>query len=158
MEAADMPSTIFTAPDYNPARERRRKVILILIVCMVVVGAIMAWWFRYWPEEHVVNKFFDALQSQDYKSAYGIWQHDPNWQQHAQKYSGYPFEDFYRDWGPGGDWGIIKTHEVACAASPPGGNGVVVVETINGRVQKARVFVLSADKTLSFSPFEVVCH
>ena len=158
MEAADMPSTIFTAPQYNPARERRRKIILIVIATVVVVGAILAWWFRYWPEEHVVNKFFDALQAKDYNTAYGIWQHDPKWQQHPQQYSAYPFGDFYRDWGPSGDWGIIKSHQVDCAASPPGGNGVVVVVTLNDRAQKARMWVLSKDKTLTFSPFEVICH
>ena len=35
------------------------------------------WWFRYWPQERIVGHFFDALQQQDYKSAYGIWMHDP---------------------------------------------------------------------------------
>lgn len=158
MEAPTMPDTIFTAPQYNPARERKKKIIFIVTICAIALAAILAFWFRNWPEEHAVNKFFDALVQQDYKTAYGIWQHDPNWQQHPQKYSGYPFEDFYRDWGPGGDFGLIKTHRVDCAASPPGGNGVVVVEIINNRVDKARIFVLSSDKTLSFSPYEVVCH
>ena len=53
---------------------------------------------------------FDALQKQDYNTAYGIWMHDPEWQQHPQQACrNIPFNDFYRDWGPGGEWGLIKT-------------------------------------------------
>jgi len=153
-----MPDTIFTAPQYNPARERKRKILIIVAICVLVAAAVLVWWFRYWPEEHVVDRFFDALQAKDYKTAYGIWQHDPQWEQHPQAHSAYPFHDFYRDWGPGGDWGLIKEHEVQCSAAPPGGNGVVVVVTVNGRAEKARLWVLKADKTLTFSPFEVLCR
>ena len=46
---------------------------------ILVIVLALGWWFRYWPEEHVVGKFFDALQKQDYKTAYGIWMHDPQW-------------------------------------------------------------------------------
>ena len=38
---------------------------------------IIAWEFRYWPEEHQVNKFFDALQQQNFETAYGVWMNDP---------------------------------------------------------------------------------
>lgn len=153
-----MPDTIFTAPEYDAARERKKKTIAIVVVCVLVVGAFLVWWFRYWPQERIVGRFFTTLQAKDYETAYGIWQHDPEWKQHPQKYMQYPFNDFYRDWGPGGDWGLIKTHHVDCAASPSGGNGVVVVVTVNGRVDKAKVWVLKADKTLGFAPFEVQCR
>ena len=154
-----MPDTIFTAPEYDAARERKRKILVVGIICVVMVAACLGWWFRYWPQERVVNRFFDALQAKDYKAAYGIWQHDPQWEQHPQKYSQYPYNDFYRDWGPGGDWGLIKEHKVDCAAHPQNGNGVVVVVTVNGRVDKAKVWVLKEDKTLSFADmFTVQCR
>lgn len=154
-----MPDTIFTAPQYDAAKERKRKVIVIVIIVAVLVVAALLWWFRYWPQERIVDHFFDALQAKDYKTAYGIWQHDPQWEQHAQKYAQYPYNDFYRDWGPGGDWGLVKTHHVDCAAHPSGGNGVVVVVTVNDRVEKAKVWVLKQDKTLSFADmFTVQCR
>ncbi len=156
MDAETMPDTIFTAPEYDPARERKKKIITIVVICAILGGAFALWWFRYWPQEHVVDRFFDAVQAKDYETAYGIWLHDPGWKQHPQKYSQYPYNDFYRDWGPGGDWGLVKSHHVDCAAS--GGNGVVVVVTVNDRVDKAKVWVLKADKTLGFAPFEVQCH
>jgi hypothetical protein len=65
----------------------------------------LAWAYHNWPEEHVVDRFFDALQQKDYEDAYGIWMHDPAWKQHAQKYAKYSYGDFYNDWGPGGEWG-----------------------------------------------------
>ena len=141
MESPTMPSTIFTAPDYNPARERKRKVIIIVVVCVVVLAAVLAWWFRYWPQEHEVDRFFSALQAKDYKAAYGVWMNDSNWQQHPQQYSRYPFADFYSDWGPGGEWGLVNSHHVECAAKPSGGSGVIVVVSVNGRVQRALVWV-----------------
>lgn len=155
-----MPSTIFTAPTYNPARERKRKLVTIVVVCVVVLAAGLAWWFRYWPQEHQVDRFFDALQAKNYKAAYGVWMHDPAWEQHPQQYSRYPFPDFYSDWGPGGEWGLVNTHHVDCAASPSGGSGVIVVVTVNGRVQKALVWVETSDKTLSFPPpqLQASCH
>ena len=67
------------------------------------------------------------------------------------------------DWGPGGEWGLVKSYHVDGSAVPKGGNGtkfdvassgVVVVVTVNERVgQKAHVWVEKSDKTLGFSPF-----
>jgi hypothetical protein len=153
-----MPDSIFTAPEYDPARERKRRTIMIVSICVVVLVAAVLFWFRHWPQERIVDRFFATLQAKDYKTAYGIWQNDPQWEQHPQEYAQYPFNDFYRDWGPGGDWGLIKDHHVDCSASPEGGNGLVVVVTVNGRAEKAKIWVLKKDKTLGFSPFEVVCH
>ncbi len=158
MEAGTMPDSIFTAPEYDATRERKKMVIAIALVCLVAVIGALLWWFRYWPQEHAVDNFFTLLQAKDYKTAYGLWQHDPQWEQHPQKYAQYPYNDFYRDWGPGGDWGLIKDHYVDCAAGA--GNGVIVVVTVNGRVDKAKVWVTKSDKTLSFGPgtLEVVCR
>ena len=36
-----------------------------------------------------VNQFFEAVEQNDLKKAYGIWFHDPNWQQHPAQYSQY---------------------------------------------------------------------
>ena len=135
--------------------------ILGIVVAVIVLGLI-AWHFRYWSEEHHVDNFFAALEQQNFEKAYGIWMNDPDWKQHPQQYARYPFSEFMKDWGPGGEWGIIKSHSIDGTAVPQGGNagafvspsGVVVVVTVNERVgQKAHIWVEKESKTLSFSPF-----
>jgi hypothetical protein len=146
--------TLLDAKQYDSSRDRRRRIRAITIIAVFVVVAIVAWHYHNWPEERVADQFFQALQSRQYEIAFGIWMHDPNWQQHPSKYSQYPFNDFYRDWGPGGEWGLIKSHRIYGSGTPRGGGSGVIVEMIvNGRTEHARVWVEKSDKTLSFSPY-----
>jgi hypothetical protein len=155
--------TLFETKPYDPVAARKKRNRIIAIVVIVLVCAILAWNFRHYPEEHQVDKFFAALQKQDYEKAYGIWNNDPDWKQHPQKYANYAFGGFMQDWGPGGEWGLIKSYYVDGSAVPKGGNGtnfdvsssgIVVVVTVNERVaQKAHIWVEKSDKTLGFSPY-----
>ena len=146
--------TLLDAQQYDAAAERRRRLKIIGAIVLVLILAGLAWAYRYWPQERIVDHFFDALQQKDYESAYGIWMHDPQWKQHTEKFSQYPFNDFYRDWGPGGEWGLIKTHSIYASGTPKGGGSGVIVEVIvNDRSEHARVWVEKSDKTLSFSPY-----
>ena len=70
--------TLLDAKQYDPEKARRRRNRIISAILIVVVLGLLAWWFRYWPEERIVEHFFEALQRQDYNTAYGIWMHDPN--------------------------------------------------------------------------------
>jgi len=149
--------TLLDAKEFDLEKERKRKKRIIGIVVGVLILLCIVWWFRYWPEEHMVGRFFDALQKQDYQTAYGIWMHDPKWQQHPGEHPKYPFNEFYRDWGPGGEWGVIKTQKVYGASScPGGGSGIVVDVIVNDRAQHAQVWVEKSDKTLSFPPCELI--
>ena len=163
--------TLLDAPELDPTIARRRKQRMIAAILFVVIflgigvlGFLMGhgWWFRFWPEERVAGHFFDALQKQDYNTAYGIWMQDPEWKQHPDRYSRYPYNDFINDWGPSGEWGIIKSHHIDGAKVPEGysgspfatASGVVVVVTVNQRVSdKAHIWVQKDDKTLGFSPY-----
>ena len=58
------------------------------------------------------------------------WNHDPDWQQHKEKYSAYDFDQFTKDWGPMSDYGKIRSHQILMAKSY--GNGVVIGVNING--------------------------
>jgi hypothetical protein len=147
--------TLLDAKEYDPRKERRRNIIIASIIIAVLILGALAWFYRYWPEEHVADKFFAALQKQDYEAAYAIWMHDPQWKQHTQKYSQYSFNDFYKDWGPGGEWGLIKSYKIYASGTPPGGSssGVIVEVVVNGRAEHARVWVEKSDKTMSFSPY-----
>jgi hypothetical protein len=121
---------------------------------------VLAWagyHLRDYPERNAADKLFAAVKSQNYEAAYGIWFHDPEWKQHPAKYSTYAFNDFYRDWGPGGEWGLVKSYSIDCSLSPGGGSGVIVQVTVNGRTEHAYVWVQKSDRTLSFSPNEIEC-
>jgi hypothetical protein len=146
--------TLLDAKEYDPQKERKRQARVISAIVVLLVLGFLGWWFRYWPEERVADRFFDALQRQNYEAAYGIWMHDRQWEQHRDRYSKYPYHEFYRDWGPGGEWGLIKSHKIYAVGSPPGGgSGVVVDVTVNDRAERARVWVEKSDKTMSFSPY-----
>jgi hypothetical protein len=155
--------TLFEAPVYDAAKARRHRMRIVAAVAVAIVIGIIAWNFRFWPEEHQVNRFFEALEQKDFQRAYSVWMNDPDWQQHPQNYERYPFQSFMQDWGPSGEWGIINRHKIDGAAIPKGYNGspfikgssgVVVVVTVNDRIaDKAHIWVQKSDKTLGFSPY-----
>jgi hypothetical protein len=147
--------TLLDAQPYDPAKARRRKIQITIALLAVLVLAALAWVYRNWPEEHAVDKFFSALQHQEYETAYAIYFNDPGFRQHPQKYSQYPYADFYRDWGPGGEWGLIKSHRIYGSANTQGfgGGGVVVEVIVNERAEHARMFVQKSDKTLTVYPY-----
>lgn len=144
--------TLFEAKEYDPSHDRKRRNIIIAILTLVVILGALGWHFRYWPEERVAHKFFSALEQKDYEQAYGVWFHDPNWKQHPDQHKNYSFHDFYLDWGPGGQWGLVKTHKIYTTVG--GGSGVTVVVIVNGRSEPANVWVEKGDKTMSFPPRE----
>jgi hypothetical protein len=152
-----MGMTLLDAEQYDPEKGRKRRNQILAAAALLLIVLALGWWFRYWPEERMVGHFFDALQKQDYKAAYGIWMHDPEWAQHPDEHARYPYNDFYRDWGPGGEWGLIKTEKVyGASACPGGGSGVVVDVIVNDRAQHAQVWVEKSDHTLSFPPCELI--
>jgi len=149
--------TLLDAKQYDTARARRRNIWIILIVIFAIAGAWILYHMRDYPQRRIAAEFFAALQKQDYQAAYGIWFDDSAWKQNPSKYSNYQFNDFYRDWGPGGEWGLIKTYSVDCSLSPGSGSGVIVQVTVNGRAEHAYVWVEKSSKTLSFSPNDIEC-
>ncbi|HLX82589.1 MAG TPA: hypothetical protein VKR59_01740 [Terriglobales bacterium] len=147
--------TLLDAQTYDFAKARRRKITIAITIVSVLVLAGLAWMYRNWPEEHTVDKFFTALQQKDYENAYGIYFNDPTWRDHQKKYQQYTYADFYRDWGPGGEWGLIKSHRIYGSANTKalGGGGVVVEVIVNDRAEHARMFVQKSDKTLTVYPY-----
>ena len=107
------------AKEYDEAGARRRKRLIIGIIGTLLVVGFLVYQFRYWPEQRLVEKFFDALQGKDYETAYGLYMADATWQQHPQQHSMYPYNEFYRDWGPGGEWGLIKNYKIYATGECP---------------------------------------
>ena len=146
--------TLLDAPAYNAGRARkRRNAIIAGIVGVLILGALV-FVFWNWPAEHRVNRFFAALEGQQFEQAYGIWNNDPGWQQHADKYktSSYPYNRFLDDWNVNGEYGKITSHKILYATSSLGNNTLMAVE-VNGR--KTPVTLGVEHKTIGFTPFSL---
>lgn len=161
--------TLLDAPKFDEAKEKRRtRLILGGVVALFVL--LIGWWLVAgrpvdWPwnwNSHLLgrmaaNNFFKAVEANDLPKAYGIWFHDPNWQQHPQKFSAYTYERFTRDWAPDGvenEYGAIKSHRIAASAIR--GNSLMMGIFVNGRKTKAiNLEYFPPDHTLSFTPEDV---
>jgi len=152
-----MSTTLFDAQPYDEAKHRRHQIWSVGVIIAVIAIAALIWFNRYWPEERHVDRFFAQLQAKQYENAYGTWMNDPNWKQHPETYKRYTFHAFYLDWGPSGEWGTIKTYKIVAAQKPrPEASGVVIGVRVNERKNLCSIRVEFKDKTLGFSPDEMV--
>lgn len=154
---------LLDAKEYDPRPAQRRWRLIGLAVVLVIAAVLVWWFFRYWPEERVINRFFTAIEHKDYDAAYGIYNADPNWKQHPQKYNQYSLSQFMLDWGPASEYGPITSHSVDCATEPKKSgfqppSGVIVVVTINHRSESTSMWVEKKSRTLTLSPWTVLCH
>ena len=148
--------TLLDAKEYDAKgmQRKRRRIVGVVVAVLVIAGFV--WWNRFWPEQRVADHFFAALQKQDFENAYGIYFADPGWRQHQDQHSQYPYHEFWQDWGPGGEWGLIKSYKVYGTSNcPGGGSGVVVDLIVNDRAQHAQVYVDKSDKTISTPPCDL---
>jgi hypothetical protein len=153
---------LMDAPAYDPTSDNRRRNILIGVVVAVLLLGIVAftgfvsghgWLFTNLGYEHRANNFFDALEAKDYTKAYSIYYNDLDWQQHPDKYSGYPLARFTQDWTTDSPInGPITWHHVdksVSAGSGYFGTGVIVAVRVNSG-QKIFMYVNRADKTMTW--------
>jgi hypothetical protein len=145
--------TLMDAPKYDAVRERRHKHIVIAVFVLAVLSALGIWWFWNWPEEHRVNAFLATVESGDLAKAYGLWNQDPAWQQHPERYKAYGFDRFQQDWGSGSPNGQIRSHIFVLSKS--WGNGVIEGVDLNGGKTPVFLWVDRKTKTISFSPVEL---
>ena len=145
--------TLLDAPTYNARRARVIRNSIIAGLVAVVVIAAATWWFWNWPAQRRVNNFFAAVQAADFDKAFGIWNNDPNWQQHPDQYRLYNFDQFKKDWGPSSDFGVIRSHEITITKTV--GNGVVMGVAINGGKTPTFLRVDHKTKQIGFSPIEL---
>lgn len=154
---------LMDAKEYDPRPAQRRNRMIAIAVLVVLAVAAYLYFTRYDAEKKVINNFFHALEQKDFDTAYGIYQGDPDWKQHPQKYSTYTLNQFTLDWGPSGEYGPITSHRLDCALEPPkkdfvSPSGVVVVVTINNRAEPRSMWVEKKTKTITDSPVKVLCH
>jgi len=154
--------SLLDAPAYDPAPDRRKRnlligsLITILVLVLLTVGGYAmghGWLFTNLPAEHRVNTFFNALEAKDYNKAFGIYNNDPDWQQHPAKYSDYPLPRFTEDWTTESPVKApITSHHVDISRTDGSGmfgTGIIVAVHVNGD-HKLFMYVIKADGTMTF--------
>jgi hypothetical protein len=120
--------SLLDAPVYDEKKENLTRNIVIgsaalffLLVVLTIAGffAGHGWLFTNLGYEHRVNNFFNALEAKDYAKAYGLYNADPDWQQHPQKYTGYPLDKFTRSKGLSPRTTLIFRSPTAAVPSAP---------------------------------------
>jgi len=161
--------TLMDAPVFDEVGYRRNRSILISGAGLFVVLFIGGWlisgmpvdfpwnWWTHFRGRMTINHFLTAVEQNDLQKAFGIWNHDPDWQKHPQQYAGYPFARFQQDWSPNSsenEYGVIKSHKIVAARIS--GNVLLLGVQINGLKSK-NLFLNYDPKThvLGFSPVEL---
>jgi len=161
--------TLLDAPKFDEVRDRRIRAILYSSVGAVLVLLISFWliaghpvdWPWYWVHHlqarHTADRFLDAVEKDDLAKAYGIWMHDPDWQQHPQKFD-YTLKRFTEDWTTESPVGPIRSHHVDISktdGSGTFGTGIIVAVRVNGG-QKLFMWYEKKDGTLTYpAPHEL---
>jgi hypothetical protein len=152
---------LMDAPEYDPepARRRTRRIVIAAVSLIAIVA--LYFFFRYWPEEHAVNNFFEAIEQKNFEKAYGIYNADPAWKDHPQQFT-YTYNQFYLDWGPSGEYGIIGAHHIDCSTEPrksgfQPATGIIVVVTVNKNPVTRIMWVEKKNKELHISPMYAEC-
>jgi hypothetical protein len=156
--------TLLDAPkfDEKAAKRRRNLSIAALAAAGVVVVVYVVLWVTYfhsfefwsWPAELRTSSFMTTVEAGDFNKAFAMWYHDPDWQQHPDRYKNYDFNQFQKDWGVTSDYGKIRTHKILMSKSV--GNGTIVGLLVNG--DTAHPLFLRVDdksKQIGFSPVEL---
>jgi hypothetical protein len=136
--------TLLDAKEYHPEKERKRRIRIISAIVLILILMLVGWFNRFWPQKRIADKFFSSLQKQDFETAYGLYFSDPTWKQHPQNHKQYPFNEFWQDWGPGGEWGNVKSYQIY---------GVDLI--VNDRAKHAQLYVDKTDKTISTPPCDL---
>jgi hypothetical protein len=136
---------------YGAGEERRNRIIIRSILALLIAGVLgtLTWYLTLnHREEGVVKTFIAALKRGDTQGAYRIWGcSDP------KACSGYDYERFLKDWGPG-------------AADPPDLATMVLTDSeecnsavmLTLQVNAKRIEQLWVDKganTINFAPFPI---
>ncbi|MBI4460379.1 MAG: hypothetical protein HY648_10025 [Acidobacteria bacterium] len=118
---------------------RRKRLLWSALAFALLLTAYLAYQFRNYAEERQARRFFQALQQQDFREAYRLWQPGDS----------YSFKDFMEDWGPDGFEGPVRQFRIT--GSTARGTGVVVRVRVNRR-RAITLWVEKKDKSLSFPP------
>ena len=161
--------TLLDAPKFDEVGDRRRREVLwisvgtfivLVIGFWIVAGRPVDWpwnWYTHMRGRSTINTFLKDVEHNDLAAAYGIWNHDSDWQKHPDKLGAYSFSRFQQDWSsnsPENEYGSIQSHKIV--ASRMSGNVLLVGVRMNGL--KSKALFINYDphsKQLGFSPVEL---
>jgi hypothetical protein len=135
---------------YGAGEERRNRIILrsVLAVLIAVVVGSLAWYlFLNHHEEGVVGGFVAALKSGNTQAAYRIWGCTA-----AKPCSGYEYDRFMRDWGPGPDGPDLNL--IGLTDSEQCNNAVMLTLRVNSK-RTEQLWVDRGGDSITFAPFPV---
>jgi hypothetical protein len=142
-------------PVETSSKTRHLKFIAVALVVLAAVVLYLT--FRFYPEQRVVQRFFDALVAGDTKTAYQLWKPQPS----------YRMQDFLTDWGPYGYYGPVKSYKILKISEPRGSRNSVAVEVAvspfspmpdpsdaekSRRTRVVTIWMNTEDKSFSFPP------
>ena len=154
--------SLMDAPVYDERRARRSKAmlttaaaLLVLLIVLTLLGYILGhgWLFSNFSAEHRVSEFYTALEARDYAKAYGLYQHDADWQAHPDKYRSYPLSRFTEDWTTYSPVkGPVTSHHMEVSKTDGSGfwgSGIIVGATLNGST-RTFIYVDRSDGTMEY--------
>lgn len=113
---------------------------------------------RFHTEKVTAQLFLSQVMAGDYQSAYRTW----------KPAASYSFEDFMRDWGPGGEYGPVKSYDLLSARSPNKASGVIVTVEVSAfspfpsagdpnsrNTKEVRLWIERRDQSISYAPDEI---
>lgn len=128
-------------------REKKIRWIVLSSVGSVVAGVILFFSFRDFSQERQINKFVEAVQSNDLRTAYTFW--GCSVEKPCRDYS---FVKFSEDWGPSGPNAKAvtggKLHD-----SERCGTGLIAAVSPNGGKDEVALWVERATNTVGYAPY-----
>jgi hypothetical protein len=155
---------LMDAKEYDPRPAQRVKRFLGGSLVFIVVLLVFWFWpsgrFRFSREWRVGDQFLAALEHRDFDTAYGIYNADPDWRRHPEKYKEYTLSQFMLAWGPSGESGLIISHQMDCAIEPfntsyAPNSGVVISATVNRRTEATLLWIEKKSHSITSSPWDL---
>ncbi len=107
--------TLLDAPRFDEAGDRRKRIIVWSSVSSFTVFVIAIWiaagfpgdwpwnWMAHFSGRAAINRFLSDVEKNDLNEAYGVWMHDPQWQQHLAQFNDHPYSQFLKQKGYNGN-------------------------------------------------------
>ena len=157
--------TLLNAPSYDERKAKLQRNLLIaafatlvFLVLFTLAGYIAGHGFAFsnLPAEHRVGSFFAALEARDYGKAFGIYNNDPDWQQHPDRYKDYPETRFQDDWSTQAPIkGPVNSYHVDISRTDGEGRlgtGIIVAVTVNAN-KRVFMYYVRKDGTLTWPAY-----
>lgn len=127
-------------------REKKYRTIIVSVISVTLISAILYATFRDYKEEQRVKGFLQALQTQDFKTAYTFWGCSPD-----VPCRDYSFEKFLEDWGAKG----VNAKYVAAPIKDSERCGTGYIAVLQSGKEELSVWVERSNGVVGYAPWSV---